>query len=255
MPQEQGAGGGALSGATQGASAGAAFGPAGAAVGLIAGGILGGIGGYLGSRNASRKRRRLRRQLAFAQKRADETVSRLTAEGSTFARAKSFLDNTFSEGGNGAFASSVAQGVRAAQAGRGLFSGNIGALQEGQARGLAATKLQASLAPLAQTFEFAPEQLRGQLTQQFFSPGAGIESGELTSQFQGIAAGVLQGGAGGLQIGQSLGQTFNTGGFESQGQQLAGPQSAQNTRGAEFQQSPTAGGDPLQRFNNPSLLA
>lgn len=252
---EQNAAGGAASGAASGAAMGTAIMPGiGTIIGAGAGALLGGLGGYMSSRNASRRRRRLRRQLAFAESRANETVSRLTAEGSTFARARDFLRNTFSEGGNSAYATSVGQGVRAAQAGRGLFSGNIGALQEGQARGLAATKLQASLAPLAQTFEFAPEQLRGQLTQQYFSPRAGIESGELVSQFQAVSAGVLQGGVGGAQIGQSFNDMFNMGSAQKPvgNDQYVGVQGSQGFQGGP---ASTAGGDPLQRYTSPSLLA
>jgi len=230
----------------------------GTVVGALGGALLGGIGGYISSRKARRKRRRIRRQLAFARSRADEIVGRLTAEGSTFARARDFLKNTFEEGGNSAFASSVAQGVRAAQAGRGLFSGNIGALQEGQARGLAATQLQASLAPLAGTFEAQPEILRQNLISQMFQRGVAASGvNNLSNQFESVAGGIISGASGGLQVGQNLSQAFNLGGAGGAGGAPSAGMSFAGVQGSSgFQGGPTSvGDDPLQRFNNPSLLA
>jgi len=207
-------------GAAQGAQAGSIAGP----MGMVVGAAFGALSGALNARKARKQRRRMRRKLAAARAAADETVTRLTAEGSTFARARDFLKSSFGENAaNTGFAQNVAQGVRSAQAGRGLFTGNIGALQEGQARSFAAQKLQGQLAPLAQSFEFAPEILRQQLTQGRFNQDLAIQDNSQSS-FGAIAGGILQGGVGGAQLGTSIAQQFGASG--------QGPQDASGLAGA-----------------------
>lgn len=193
-------GSGFVSGASQGAQAGAAVGPWGAAIGGAIGAVAGGVSGFLNARTARKNRRRMRRQLIASREYADQRINELTGQGTLFGRAKEFLNQTFSEGGNVDLRGAISQQMRVAQASRGLFTGNAAAAAEGQAVGMAQTQLRANLAPLASQFTFMPEQMRQSIQQSRFA-GANFFA-STNNAFTEIANQALQGGAGGAQMAQ-----------------------------------------------------
>lgn len=219
----------------------------------FAGAGLGAIGGILGGFSSRRKRRRRRRALRAAQGRADDIISRITAEGSTFDQARSFIDRTLGDPGSSPFAENAARGIRQSQAARGLFSGDISAIQEGVGRSAAAQSAAERLLPIATGLDAQVEGLRQNLVSGFFSNTLTAEGGErLGSDFENALGGFLSGAGSGAQIGSAVNNLIPAQAQEAQPINLASVQQAS----ANLAQTPigNAADTPLQAFLNQNIV-
>ena len=176
------------------------------------------VGGVLAKRDATRNRRRQRAAILQADRLAEERVRKLLGKGTIFQSAKKFLRSAFSEEGNTVLEADFGKAIQAAQASRGLFSGNLGAVQEAQGRSAFAQRLKQSLLPSVLQFAEAPEKLRQSIA-GFETPRliAAATGGQLTTPFgsagpgnvgsAGVFNSALQGALGGFNLGQGLQQS------------------------------------------------
>jgi len=193
--------GGVAGGASQGAQTGAAAGPWGAAIGAAAGAIFGGISGYSSHRKARRQRRRMRRQVNAARAYADQRIAAITGQDTLFGRARSYLNDVFSdEGGGLGIRGQISRHMQSAQAARGMFTGNAAAAAEAYAVGAGVTNLRSRLAPMAANMDFMVEQQRGSIFQNRMQ-GAEYISATGTGLFEAMGGQILKGAAGGAQLG------------------------------------------------------
>lgn len=190
-------------GAEQGATAGAL---AGGVPGAIIGGLFGIAGGLLSRKRGKKQRKRRKRAVAAAQQFARGRQEAFE-QNPLFQKAQQFISQSFEEGAENPFARDVGLSIRASQASRGLFTGNLAAIQEAQGRSAFTQRLRQQLVPAATRLAGLPEQVRQTALTSALSQGQ-IEAASAVdpNAFEASLQGGLAGAFGGFQIASTLRQ-------------------------------------------------
>lgn len=179
----------------------------------IGGAVAGGVGAYMNDRMATKMRRRGRAAIDASRAYAEGEAKRVAGM-QGFQDARRFLEGIYSDdANNNPLVRDVGMQIRAAQAARGTFNGNVGAAAEGLGAGAFLQNLRLSAYDtLEKNLTFEP-RFTGEVMswdapfRVAAATGAalpGMGQGNMSSQFASLLGGAVSGFGAGYNVGSSM---------------------------------------------------